>query len=356
MSKSLREVNALNAQKSPMTEIIGNDDLKSRLSKDILFGSLPHACIIEGPRGTGKHTIARMCAAALACSKKSDTSKPIPCLECYDCKKVLEGKSPDLIFVNSEEKATIGVDSVRFLKEDVHIVPNDLDYKIYVIEDADKMTPQAQNAFLLTLEEPPAYVKFFLLCENSQLLLETIRSRAPVHRTELIPTEKIDEYLVSKDRRAAQMKLSAPKDYEELLKASGNGIGRALDFLEPDIFSPILKCRKLALEFVQEAVNGGKAIKMLPILQKFPKTRSDFANQMSVILDAIRDLTLLKKSDDVPLLFFVDRNEAIELCDKVSLPFLLSLAESVRQAIEDNAKNANLKLALMRLVSDAAII
>lgn len=346
----------VNAMKSPMTLIVGNDGLKTRLSKDILAGTLPHACIIEGARGTGKHTVARMCAAALACSQKHDKSKPIPCLECPDCKKVLEGKSPDLIFVGLEDKATIGVDAVRFLREDVRVVPNDLDYKIYVIEDADKMTLQAQNALLLTLEEPPEYVRFFLLCENSGLLLETIRSRAPVHRTEPLSKEQIDEYICSVDKRAAQMKLSARKDYDELLCAAGVGIGCALEYLDPKRFAPILERRRLALDFARAAVRAEGSLEVLSTVFKFPQKRDALREQLATVSDAVRDLILLKKSDSSPLVFFSDRNEAIELCDRVSLPFLFRLGESVRQAIEDNAKNANVRLLLTRLASSADII
>lgn len=342
--------------KRPMTEIVGNDDLKARLADDILAGTLPHACIIEGARGTGKHTIARMCAAALACTCKSDKSKAIPCLSCYDCKKVLEGKSPDLILIGSEGKASIGVETIRFLREDVRLIPNDLDHKIYVIEDADKMTHQAQNAFLLTLEEPPEYVRFFLLCENSGLLLETIRSRAPIHRTEPIDTELIDEYICAHDRRAAQMKLSAPKDYAELLKAANNGIGTALEYLDPKTFAPILERRKLALEFVKLATEGGESRDVLNVISKFSSKRDVLRDQLSMVSVAVRDLILLKKTDNAPLCFFVDRNEAIELCDRVSLPFLFRLGEAVSRAIDENAQNANVRLAIIHLASFADLL
>lgn len=347
----------VNAMKRPMTLIVGNDVLKSHLSNDILAETLPHACIIEGGRGTGKHTIARMCAAALACSQKHIESKPIPCLECPECKKVLEGKSPDLIFIGLEEdKATIGVDTVRFLREDVRVVPNDLDYKIYVIEDADKMTLQAQNALLLTLEEPPKYVKFFLLCENSRLLLETIRSRAPVHRTEPLTAEQIDEYLCATDKRAVQMKAASRREYNELLCAAGVGIGRALEYLDPKRFAPVLERRRLALDFARAATQTQGSLTVLSIIYKFPQKRDALREQLLTVSDAIRDLILLKKSDSAPLSFFADRNEAIELCDRVSLPFLFRLGECVTQALDDNARNANVRLALTRLASSADII
>ena len=339
--------------KAAMTEIVGNDGLKNRLARDILDRTLPHALILEGPRGTGKHTIALACAAAIACTEHKRENLPVPCLVCPSCKKILEHKSPDVIVVGREDKATIGVDTIRFLREDVHTVPNDLEHKIYIIEDADRMTDQAQNALLLTLEEPPAYVQFFLLCENAGLLLETIRSRAPVLRTEPLSAEDVDRYLVAHDRRAAQMKLSSPKDYAVLLMASGSGIGQALAYLEPSALAPILERRTLVEELVEAAIYH-RAV--LPFLGRFSTKRDLLRDQLSDLLLALRDLILLKKSESVPLRFFVDRNEALDLCDRVSLPFLHRFYEAVQGAVDAGARNANVRLSLMRMLSDANLI
>ena len=339
--------------KTAMTEIVGNDALKSRLCRDILDGKLPHALILEGARGSGKHTIAKMCAAALACTEKQNDHLPIPCLVCHDCKKILENKSPDVIVIGTEGKATIGVDAVRFLKEDVHTVPNDLEHKIYIIEDADRMTPQAQNALLLTLEEPPSFVRFFLLCENAEILLETIRSRAPILRTQFLSEEEIDKYVVSHDKRAAQMKLASPKEYALLLKSSRNGIGQAIDLLAPNALSPIWEKRAFTQEIVTSAIYHRD---MLPLISRFSSKRDMLREQLYDILDALRDLILLKKSDGITLTFFIDRNEAIDLCDRVSLPFLYNLYEAIQKAIDDSARNANVRLSLMRMFMDAHLI
>ena len=342
--------------KDALTEIVGNEALRRRLGEDILSGKLPHACILEGPEGTGKHTIAKMVAAALVCSSYHDPALPVPCLRCLPCRKVLEGKSPDVITVGCEGKATIGVDAVRFLREDVRIVPNDSDHKVYVIEDADKMTVQAQNALLLTLEEPPSYVHFFLLCKNAGLLLETIRSRAPIFRTEPIDTVDIDRYLCEHDRRAAQMKLSDPKGYGELLMASEMGIGQALAFLEPKAFAPIRQMRALTEEFIGASIREEGAKKLLPMLSRFSPKRDVLQEQLQCVSHALRDLILLKKSDDAPLLFYVDRNEAIELCDRTSLSFLYRFHQAVERAMEENTRNANTRLMMIKMALSAHLI
>ena len=337
--------------------VVGNRDLCNRLAADILADTLPHALILEGPRGTGKHTVARLCAAALLCESKKNPSLPVPCGSCSACQKVLGGKSPDLILLGCDGKATIGVETVRFLREDVHVLPNDADKKIYVIEDADKMTHQAQNALLLTLEEPPAYVHFFLLCENAGSFLETIRSRAPVLRTETLRTEQVDTYLRATDSRAAQLKLSDPKQYADLLMASGGGIGRALDYLEPKAWNPVRQNRASALELIRAAIRGEGARVIAPMITRMANQKRDpLRTQLLTVSDVLRDLILLKKSDDAPLTFFADRAEAMELCDRVSLPFLYQFGAAVRNALDELGRNAGVRLCLVKMALSAEIL
>lgn len=339
-----------------MSGVVGNRALCEKLCLDVIEDKLSHACIIEGPRGTGKHTIAKNVAAALACSQKHSSPAQFPCLICPDCRKVLDGDCPDVITVGCGGKATLGVESVRFLREDVRTVPNDLDFKIYIIEDADKMTVQAQNAFLLTLEEPPSYVRFFLLCESASLLLETIRSRAPVIRTQPIPNGELDKYLIATDRRAEAMKLAFPAEYEELITAAKNGIGTALEYLDPKVFTPVKELRSLVTELVDAATSGARASVILPLLSRFSTKREILATQLSALSEAMTDLILLKSSDNTTLRFFSDKVKAFEMCDRVSMSFLYTLNSAVLTAIDNIQKNANVRLTMIKFASDAMLI
>lgn len=336
--------------------VVGNKTLCRRIADDVLSSKLPHAIILEGPYGTGKHTIARLAAAALSCESKENGNAPLPCLTCLSCRKIIENKSPDIIVIGREDKATIGVDAVRFIKEDVSIVPNDSDHKVYIIEYADKMTQQAQNALLLTLEEPPSYVHFFLLCENSGLLLETIRSRAPVMRTELLSRNDIDRYVSTADRRGAQMKLTAPDQYGELLMASGYGIGQALEYLDPKSFAPVIQLRTLASDFIVAAIRPRSALESMQILSRFSTKREQLSKQLSMISEAVRDLSVIKKSDTAELCFFYDRERAIELSDKASTAFLFKLYEAISETQDEIAQNSNVKLALMKLAARVGLL
>lgn len=342
--------------KQSMNHIIGNDALKARLCDDIMNDSLLHAYILEGPAGSGKSTIALMAAAALSCESKSDSSKPLPCMSCPTCKKILEFKSPDVIFKGTDGKASIGVDIARFLKEDVHTVPNDLEHKVYIIEDADKMTSQAQNALLLTLEEPPSFVHFFLLCNNATSLLDTIKSRAPTLRTEPVLETQIDEYICNHDTRAAQMKLSSKREYLELLKASEGGIGKALELLEAKNWKPIRDMRGLVNDFIVSAINRKGPTNIISVTFGFSTKRDVLHQQLILLLSAVRDLIVLKKSESVNLKFYADTELAIELCDRTPMSFLYTLQNAIINAIEQNKQNANVKLLLTKMLVTADLI
>lgn len=345
-----------NVMKRAMTEIAGNRELCKRLASDIASGALSHAYILEGATGSGRKTIALNVAAATACENRFDSTQPLPCLCCSSCKKILGKKSTDVIFVRDESKSTVGVDIARFLKEDVRIVPNDIEDKFYIIENADKMTTQAQNALLLTLEEPPSFAHFFLICNNDDALLETIRSRAITLRTQRLSDKEIEDYVCAHDTRAAQMRFTSPNEFKELIKASRGGIGKALEYLEPKAFKEIKAQRDFIRSFIFEAISRRRAESIIPMLSKFSSKRDILTDELLLLALAVRDLIVLKKSDSSSLEFYCEPNEAIELSDKVSLSFLYTLYKNIDIAIEENKRNANVRIMIMKLAVNSSII
>ena len=148
-------------------QLIGNSRIKNILGGDIARGTMGHAYILVGPAGSGKHTAALSIASALACEYRKDGKNPLPCGKCLACRKIAEGVSPDVSFIRrAEDRATLGVSIIRELREDLYIAPNENEKKVYIIEEADRMTDEAQNALLLSLESPPPYVVFLLLTQN----------------------------------------------------------------------------------------------------------------------------------------------------------------------------------------------
>lgn len=344
--------------KTTMPQIVGNERLRRRLGDDVLGETLSHAYLLEGPAGSGKHTVAWLLAAAHACERKTDGNAPLPCGECPACRKILEGKSPDIITVGREDKATIGVDTVRRIREDVHTLPNDLDFKLYIIEDAHTMTAQAQNALLLTLEEPPSFVRFLLLCENTQTVLETIKSRAPILRTEPVDPDRIAEYLCREVPGALSQRDSAPGEWREILLSCDGCIGRAKQLLDPKVRKPILNRRRLAQEFLDACLtNRQRATRMLAIVGAIGTKRDEANDFLLTLQTAIRDLTMLKRSDVAPLLFYTDREEAMALSDRIPAANLIRMYENCEEArCAITIRNANTRLTLMELALRSGMI
>ena len=159
-------------------DIIGQEQIKEHLQNALETKKISHAYIINGEKYSGKEFIARIFAMALQCEEEGVN----PCQKCHSCKQALSDNQPDIIRVTHEKPNTISVDDIRAqVNNDVAIKPYSSPYKIYIINEAEKMTVQAQNAILKTLEEPPEYVVILLLTTNVNSLLSTILSRCIKH-------------------------------------------------------------------------------------------------------------------------------------------------------------------------------
>ena len=200
--------------------LLGNEQLKENLSRSLQNGHISHFYLISGPLGSGRHTLARLLAAAILCQNRSR-----PCLSCGPCRKVLEDNHPDFITVDDPEKKTVPVELIRQARADIYIQPNESDYKIYLFPRAQDMGIPSQNALLKVLEEPPKYGVFILLTDNPERLLPTVRSRC----TEL-QLRPLDERTL----RAALAKEFPRADSEALAAAvlrSGGFLGQAKKIL-----------------------------------------------------------------------------------------------------------------------------
>lgn len=338
------------------TSIVGNTSLCARLDRAIRDRSLSHAYILEGSRGSGRHTIALQTVAALSCKANGSDGTNLPCGKCISCRKILEGRSPDVINIGLEgERASIGVDSMRFLKSNIYLAPTDIEIKAYIINDADMLTVQAQNALLLSLEEPPSYIMFFLICENSSALLETVKSRAPILRTEKISRELIRDFLIQNDKRAAELAANSPEEYSELVSAANGSIGYGLELLDAKKRKYILENRQIAKDFI--CLASGKSNRdKIELIFSLGTKRVDICERLAYIQNALRDLILLKKSEDAPLCFYNDRQNALELCLGFTSKKLFALYAAVETALDDLSKNSNVKLTLMNMLKNANMI
>lgn len=342
--------------RSVFTDIAGNNALRQLLGQDIEQDRLSHAYILEGACGSGKHMLAIRIAAALACENRHRSDLPLPCMECPACKKILAGNSPDVITVSRGDKATFGVEAIRELHADVHIAPNELDTKLYLLEDAHLMTPQAQNAFLLTLEEPPPYVLFLLLTENALALLETVRSRAPVRRMELLSQEQLTQALTAGFSEAATLQKTAPDEFFELIATAGGSMGQAIRLLDAQKRKPVLADRELIKRFVSLVADRRANSASIALLNSLGQKREELTARLSLCLLCLRDLLLLKRSEQAPLCFFADREAALALSCRFSAPVLFSLCEAVNTAVDSLRANGNVRLVLTQLGTQTGLL
>lgn len=156
------------------SDVAGQDSVKEHLRTALRSGRISHAYMLIGEKGLGKQTLADAFAKMLFCEKDSLH----PCGSCHACRQVEALTHPDLIHLRHEKPNSIGVDDVREqLAAEVAIRPFSGRKRVFVVPEAEKMTVQAQNALLKTIEEPPEYAVIFLLTKSEEALLETIRSR-----------------------------------------------------------------------------------------------------------------------------------------------------------------------------------
>ena len=199
--------------------LLGNERLKDTLKASLDRGHISHFYVISGPAGSGKHTLARLLAAAILCG---DSHKP--CGTCGSCRKLFGGNHPDFITVEDPEHKNVAVKIVREIREDVFIRPNESRYKIYLFPQ--ELGTEGQNALLKILEEPPSYGVFILLTDNPEKLLPTVRSRC----TELKLTALTEKVL------HRQLKMDFPQAGEEdivsAMERSGGFYGQARALLQ----------------------------------------------------------------------------------------------------------------------------
>lgn len=199
--------------------LLGNDRLKENLRVSVGKGRLSHFYLICGPEGSGKHTLARLLAAAAVCREQSK-----PCLRCNACRKVLSGNHPDVITVADPDHKEVPVSMVRQMREDLFIRPNEADKKVYIFPQALRV--EGQNALLKVLEEPPAYGVCLLLSDNPEALLPTIRSRCTELKLQALPKQVLQTRLKDAFPQARQA------DIEAAAIRSGGYLGQAKALLE----------------------------------------------------------------------------------------------------------------------------
>ncbi len=245
--------------------LLGNQLLKQKLSRSLENGHISHFYLISGPEGSGKHTLAKLLAAAILCAGQKK-----PCLSCTSCRKLLGDNHPDFITVDDPEKKTVPVELIRSARADMYIQPNESDYKIYLFPRAQDMGVPGQNALLKVLEEPPAYGVFLLLTDNPEKLLPTVRSRCVELALQPLDQQTLTAALQKEFPQAEEADLSAA------VRRSGGFLGQARQ---------ILSAGGAMLPQTQSFLEGYSRRDQLQLLQTFTSMEKMPRNQFLTTLE-----------------------------------------------------------------------
>ncbi|MFV0342199.1 MAG: DNA polymerase III subunit delta' [Anaerocolumna sp.] len=303
---------------SDFNQITGHESTIAHLKTAIQTNKLSHAYIFSGEDGMGKNLLANAFVHALQCEDRIEGARA--CGKCKSCVQAESFNHPDIIRV-THEKASIGVDDIRLqLNNDIQIKPYSSKYKVYIIDEAEKLTEQAQNALLKTLEEPPSYGLIVLLTNNLNTLLQTILSRCVTLKLKAVDQNKIKEFLMAEHKIPDYLaELSA-------VFAQGN-VGRALQFASSEEFSEMKNEVLHLLKYLDEM----ELYEVIERLKTFSAKKDFIDYYLDFIILWFRDVLMYKVTTNINLLIY--KSEASDIAKQSSGRSYQALENSIK-AIE----------------------
>lgn len=273
-------------------DIVGHEQIIQHLKNAIQTDKISHAYIFNGPDQSGKKMLAEAFAMALQC----ETGGSEPCLACRSCKQALNHNQPDIVYVTHEKPNTVSVAEIRSqLVNDIDVKPYGSKYKVYIVDEAEKMNPQAQNALLKTIEEPPSYAVILLLTSNADAFLPTILSRCVTLNLKVVADHKIKSFLMEQWR---------VPDYQAdvcVAFAQGN-VGKAIALASSDSFGELKasaiqllkRCHDIELYEFKEAI------------KQIGEYKLQIEDYLDIMMIWYRDILVYKATTDVNRLIFKD--------------------------------------------------
>ena len=318
-------------------DIIGQEQLKEHLQNAISTNKVSHAYIINGERSSGKEFIARIFAMTLQC-EKGETE---PCGECHSCKQAMSNNQPDIIYIGHEKPNTIGVEDIRGqINNDIGIKPYSSPRKIYIMNEGEKMTVQAQNALLKTLEEPPEYAVILILTTNVEALLPTILSRCVVLNMKPVPDAKVKKYLMEE--------MGVPDYKANICVAFARGnIGKAKLLASSEEFE---KVKDEAITLVKY-INDMEINEIVKAIKKITEYKFDVNDYLDILSVWYRDVLLYKATKDINSLIFKDELQQIRrVADRSTYEGIETIVNALQQAKRRLEANVNFDLTMELLL------
>ncbi|MDU2591904.1 MAG: DNA polymerase III subunit delta' C-terminal domain-containing protein [Paeniclostridium sordellii] len=300
-------------------KIIGQSFAKKYLSNSIKKDKINHAYLFEGIDGVGKSTFAKEFAKYLLKTEHIENS-------------------PDYINIEPQG-ASIKIAQIRNLQTDVIIKPHG-DYKIYVINNAEKMTMESQNALLKTLEEPPIYVIIILITNNKNSLLDTIKSRCDIVKFLPIPLVELKTYL--EDRAIDEKKASMLSTF------SRGSISKALELSESSDFMIMREDIQNNIQTILEK----NVVEVLELPNKYDKYKDNIIEVLDITINYFRDIMMLKENIDKDMIINIDKITYLQNMSKKinysQVSKIIDIIEETKKKLRSNC-NFNLSVQVMAL-------
>ena len=343
------------------SDVLGQDRVVNVLKNQVKSGQISHAYLFAGERGCGKTTCAKIFAKAINCLDPIDSS---PCGKCENCKSIEEESTMDIVEMDAASNRRI--DDIRNLKETVVYPPNNLKYKVYIIDEAHMITREAFNALLKIMEEPPSHLIFILATTEIEKIPKTILSRVQKFEFNKISRDDIIKQIdiILNDRKVAMR-----DDAKDLIVKKAKGAMRdALsildqvlsiekdEFLLKDVESILGVVNFESLDKLVDNIFSYNQKDSLEILFKMKENNKDDRDILDGLIGYLRDLMVYKTSLNKKYVENLDYIDLIEKkIDKISSEKIVSSLEilndySNRMKISDNS-SLLMEMAILRLIN-----
>ncbi len=304
-----------------MRKIIGHNMIKDAINKRNINGSFSHANLIIGNDGIGKSIIAQYLASKIL--KGSDFINSIDIVKYYPSSN------------------TFGVDDVRKVIEEVNKKPYEGNKKVIIMYKCDKMTAQAQNALLKTIEEPPEGVFLILLSDSLEKILDTIQSRCQIYK--LTPLSK-DEILQYIDEHYESLNL---EERQSAIAYSMGIPGKVDRFIKDEKLKQV---RDLCIELFDDILARNKKL-VIKYQEAFNNLKDEKDDLIDILLLYIRDLLVLKELNKIEIVINIDKIERLELiARKISYKKLSNMLEYIKEARINFNSNSNYSMTISVLL------